>query len=197
MVFGGLQEGVSSGARDLVAKMLTYRPAKRITAAQALAHPWLSGGATADTALSATKNLRSWRAHMRLKKAMIAILAIVKLDPPSPAHPHSSGFVWRAACHWLSVCTQVRACWRISVGNCASWITQLQEHIPHVPLAISTSLSFAEVMHICTVQSNLFGWWGYRAQWITHQTSCTLYAQPQLLVACSVPEHQQNSASTQ
>lgn len=37
-------QGVSGEARDFVAKLLTVDPAARLTAAQALEHPWLAHG---------------------------------------------------------------------------------------------------------------------------------------------------------
>ncbi|EKX53942.1 hypothetical protein GUITHDRAFT_100192 [Guillardia theta CCMP2712] len=69
---------VSSAGQDLVAKMLTYNPAKRITAADCLKHPWLTGSA-GDKVLAVQENLRSWRARMRFKKAIIATVATTRL----------------------------------------------------------------------------------------------------------------------
>mmetsp|Transcript_63219 Transcript_63219/g.169033 ORF Transcript_63219/g.169033 Transcript_63219/m.169033 type:complete len:445 (-) Transcript_63219:87-1421(-) len=72
-------EEVSPSARELVAKMLTYNPLKRITAEAALEHGWLAGRDAADRALKSKENLRSWRARMRLKKAIIATVATTKI----------------------------------------------------------------------------------------------------------------------
>jgi len=71
-------EEISDAGRDLVAKCLTYNPGKRITAAGALDHPWLDGGAE-DKVLRVQENLRSWRARMRFKKAIIATVATTRL----------------------------------------------------------------------------------------------------------------------
>ncbi|XP_056697214.1 calcium-dependent protein kinase 19-like [Spinacia oleracea] len=39
---------ISNGAKDLVKKMLTPNPKKRVTAAQVLDHPWLKDGEASD-----------------------------------------------------------------------------------------------------------------------------------------------------
>jgi len=71
-------EECSGAAKDLVARMLTYNPAKRITADAALKHPFL-GGEASDKVLKVQENLRSWRARMRFKKAIIATVATTRL----------------------------------------------------------------------------------------------------------------------
>ncbi|EKX53911.1 hypothetical protein GUITHDRAFT_63893 [Guillardia theta CCMP2712] len=70
-------EDLSEPAKDLVTKMLTYNPAKRLTADEAFKHPWLRGSAT-DNLLNVQENLRSWRARMRFKKAIIATVATTR-----------------------------------------------------------------------------------------------------------------------
>mmetsp|Transcript_10222 Transcript_10222/g.20977 ORF Transcript_10222/g.20977 Transcript_10222/m.20977 type:complete len:262 (-) Transcript_10222:494-1279(-) len=92
-------EDCSSAARDLVAKFLTYNPAKRVTAEDALNHPWLSGGEASSKVLKVQENLRSWRARMRFKKAIIATVATTRLHAimrraaarPDTKHEESSG----------------------------------------------------------------------------------------------------------
>mmetsp|Transcript_23496 Transcript_23496/g.34482 ORF Transcript_23496/g.34482 Transcript_23496/m.34482 type:complete len:453 (+) Transcript_23496:85-1443(+) len=69
---------ISDHGKDLVKKLLTYNPSKRITASGALDHPWLDGGAE-DKVLRVQENLRSWRARMRFKKAIIATVATTRL----------------------------------------------------------------------------------------------------------------------
>lgn len=69
---------ISDEGKDLVAKCLTYNPSKRITAAETLQHPWIAGGAK-DNVLKVQENLRSWRARMRFKKAIIATVATTRL----------------------------------------------------------------------------------------------------------------------
>lgn len=36
-------DNISADAKDLLSKMLTYDPEERISAAEALQHPWISG----------------------------------------------------------------------------------------------------------------------------------------------------------
>lgn len=71
-------ESISEDGQSLVAALLTYNPAKRITAEASLNHPWLDGGAE-DKVLRVQENLRSWRARMRFKKAIIATVATTRL----------------------------------------------------------------------------------------------------------------------
>lgn len=48
-----LQESMSEGARDLLKKLLKRDPGKRITAVQALEHPWVKeGGSASDASLA-------------------------------------------------------------------------------------------------------------------------------------------------
>mmetsp|Transcript_15673 Transcript_15673/g.38031 ORF Transcript_15673/g.38031 Transcript_15673/m.38031 type:complete len:379 (+) Transcript_15673:2-1138(+) len=71
-------EKVSSGAQDLCSKLLTYSPVRRLSAEGALQHPWITGMAP-DRDLGVQDNLRSWRARMRFKKAIIATVATTRL----------------------------------------------------------------------------------------------------------------------
>lgn len=48
-------DDISEMARDLIKKILVVDPAKRYTAEQILAHPWISGDKTPRTALKMTK----------------------------------------------------------------------------------------------------------------------------------------------
>ena len=71
-------ESISEDGQSLVAALLTYNPSERITAEASLNHPWLDGGAE-DKVLRVQENLRSWRARMRFKKAIIATVATTRL----------------------------------------------------------------------------------------------------------------------
>ena len=72
-------DDVSEEAVDLVRKCLTYDPDKRISAAEALAHPWFKKFAKADKvkkslASRALGNLRKFRADQKLKQATLAYI---------------------------------------------------------------------------------------------------------------------------
>ncbi|KAH7690059.1 Non-specific serine/threonine protein kinase protein [Dioscorea alata] len=69
---------ISNGAKDLVKKMLTQNPRKRITAAQALEHPWLRvGGEAPDKPISSAvqDRLKQFRAMNQLKKLALKVIA--------------------------------------------------------------------------------------------------------------------------
>ena len=73
---------VSKDGKDLVKKMLTYDPDKRISAAEALMHPWITQKGSskkdyeivASTAHLALSNLRKFRADNMLKKAVLTFI---------------------------------------------------------------------------------------------------------------------------
>ncbi|EPR60647.1 calcium-dependent protein kinase CDPK2B [Toxoplasma gondii TgCatPRC2] len=75
-------KNVSVEAKDLIRKLLTYDPAQRLTAEQALAHPWIKHYATkanpvADAPLNSKilDNFRAFRAVSKLKKAALTVIA--------------------------------------------------------------------------------------------------------------------------
>jgi serine/threonine protein kinase len=78
--------GVSEEAKDLVAKMLVTDPDKRISAGEALRHPWL---VQENSRLSMIKlggtsqRLKTFNARMKLRSAMIAIDWISRLKRSS------------------------------------------------------------------------------------------------------------------
>lgn len=69
---------ISAGAKDLVKKMLTQDPEKRITSAQVLEHPWLrEGGEASDKPIDSAvlSRMKQFRAMNKLKKLALKVIA--------------------------------------------------------------------------------------------------------------------------
>ncbi|KAK8629919.1 hypothetical protein V6N13_078736 [Hibiscus sabdariffa] len=68
---------ISESAKDLVRKMLTMDPKKRLTAAQALEHPWLREGEASDKPIDSAvlTRLKQFRAMNQLKKLALKVIA--------------------------------------------------------------------------------------------------------------------------
>ncbi|KAG8632284.1 calcium-dependent protein kinase 29 isoform X2 [Manihot esculenta] len=69
---------ISSPAKDLIRKMLTKDPRKRITAAQALEHPWLKvDGKASDKPIDSAVliRLKQFRAMNKMKKLALKVIA--------------------------------------------------------------------------------------------------------------------------
>ncbi|PWA89951.1 calcium-dependent protein kinase [Artemisia annua] len=69
---------ISRSAKDLVRKMLTQDPRKRITSAQVLEHPWLrEGGEALDKPLDSAvlSRMKQFRAMNKLKKLALKVIA--------------------------------------------------------------------------------------------------------------------------
>ncbi|KAL5577759.1 hypothetical protein UlMin_019458 [Ulmus minor] len=69
---------ISSSAKDLVRKMLTQDPKKRITSTQVLEHPWLKeGGEASDRPIDSAvlSRMKQFRAMNKLKKLALKVIA--------------------------------------------------------------------------------------------------------------------------
>ncbi|KAK6149288.1 hypothetical protein DH2020_016813 [Rehmannia glutinosa] len=68
---------ISDSAKDLVGKMLTQDPKKRITAAEVLEHPWIKGGEASDKPLDSAvlSRMKQFRAMNKLKKLALKVIA--------------------------------------------------------------------------------------------------------------------------
>ncbi|KAH7546720.1 calcium-dependent protein kinase 2 [Ziziphus jujuba] len=69
---------ISSSAKDLVRKMLTQDPKKRITSAQVLEHPWIiEGGEASDKPIDSAvlSRMKQFRAMNKLKKLALKVIA--------------------------------------------------------------------------------------------------------------------------
>lgn len=73
----GVWKNVSKEAKDLIKKLLTYKPEERISAEEALLHPWIADmKVEVDTAAAgnALGNLRGFRSGQKLKTAASAYI---------------------------------------------------------------------------------------------------------------------------
>ncbi|XP_010529441.1 PREDICTED: calcium-dependent protein kinase 21 [Tarenaya hassleriana] len=68
---------ISESAKDLVRKMLTKDPKKRITASQVLEHPWIKGGEAPDKPIDSAvlSRMKQFRAMNKLKKLALKVIA--------------------------------------------------------------------------------------------------------------------------
>jgi len=70
---------ISELAKDLIRRLLTYSPKNRITAHQALLHPWFKSAANVDL----LHNVRNYvSARTSLKKIMTVVKGVVRLERP-------------------------------------------------------------------------------------------------------------------
>lgn len=78
LTFGGPEwSHISPSAVELLSGLLEKNPAKRYTMEQALAHPWVSGDAAPDTAISRDilSSLLTFNARNKFKKAALGLVA--------------------------------------------------------------------------------------------------------------------------
>jgi calcium/calmodulin-dependent protein kinase I len=74
-------DNISDDAKDLLRKLLVVDPAKRLTAAEALQHPWVAGSAAPDAQLSENQaSLKKFVARQRWKKAINTTIALQKFS---------------------------------------------------------------------------------------------------------------------
>lgn len=69
---------VSNEAKDFISNLLLLKPSQRLTAEEALRHPWLSGAApTTDIPLNSNifTSLKRFTGHNKLKKAALGVIA--------------------------------------------------------------------------------------------------------------------------
>lgn len=76
----GYWDDVSESAKEVILKMLIVDPEKRMTADDALAHPWIKGETTTekDLADTVTTNLKKYR-RTKFQKAVDAVRAVQRL----------------------------------------------------------------------------------------------------------------------
>ncbi|CAN6457591.1 unnamed protein product [Victoria cruziana] len=68
---------ISNSAKDLVRRMLTQDPKKRITSAQVLEHPWIKEGGASDKPIDSAvlSRMKQFRAMNKLKKLALKVIA--------------------------------------------------------------------------------------------------------------------------
>lgn len=68
---------ISDSARDLIKKLLVLDTAKRLTAEEALEHPWLTGETASNTPIITTviKNMQSFSSSCKFKQALLQYMA--------------------------------------------------------------------------------------------------------------------------
>jgi len=67
---------INESAKDLIRKLLVVDPARRLTAVEALQHPWLTGETANTSHLPDTlKSMKSFNARRKFKMAVIATIA--------------------------------------------------------------------------------------------------------------------------
>lgn len=77
---GGVWDEISDSAKDLVAQMLTLDPSHRISAAQALNHPWFHEASNEDSKQANEKlhaaldNFRKFSSGNKLKQAALGFM---------------------------------------------------------------------------------------------------------------------------
>jgi calcium-dependent protein kinase len=72
-------KNISEQAKDLISKLLIYDPEKRISAEEALQHPWITDNVEVkidqNLAQGALANLKTFKAEQKLKQATFAYIA--------------------------------------------------------------------------------------------------------------------------
>ena len=71
-------ETISSNAKDLIKKLLTIHPGKRLTAEQCLLHPWFSSQPSNSPLNTTTENLKK-NYRRQFRKAVNVVLTINKM----------------------------------------------------------------------------------------------------------------------
>jgi len=73
---------ISEDAKDLIRKMLVKDPSERISAAEALKHPWMTKNAAVNPLnTKAINNLTQFRSKNKLRQAILAFIATQMTSP--------------------------------------------------------------------------------------------------------------------
>lgn len=69
-------DGVSESAKDLVRKLLTVDPTKRLTSAEILKHPWVAGGASSAPLNNVGAELKKFNARRKFRQGVRKVQAL-------------------------------------------------------------------------------------------------------------------------
>lgn len=73
-------DDISKEAIDLVGKLIVFEPGRRLTAAEALRHPWVQGKGLKEVHMGgAQKKLRELNARRKMKAGVNAVIAATNL----------------------------------------------------------------------------------------------------------------------
>lgn len=79
-------DGISANAKDLISKLITLDPSKRLTARQALQHPWVTGKAANYVHMETTvTKLKAFNARRKLKAVFNVVTASHRMSARSPS----------------------------------------------------------------------------------------------------------------
>lgn len=81
---------ISSSAKDLISKLLKFEPELRITAAQALQHPWITGaGAPPQPGVDLLRRVRAnFSGRQTFRKAVTALAVVNRIRRDGAAKGH-------------------------------------------------------------------------------------------------------------
>jgi len=71
---------ISDSAKDLIGKLLEMNPKKRLTATEALRHPWVAGKAPAKPMIKISETLKTLSAKSRMKAVAQASIAVSRIE---------------------------------------------------------------------------------------------------------------------
>lgn len=70
---------ISASAKDLVSKLIVVDPKKRLTAEEAMKHPWITGESASDVRLDVGDTMKKWNARRKFKRGVLGVIATNRL----------------------------------------------------------------------------------------------------------------------
>lgn len=84
---------VSDQAKDLVTKLLVVDPSRRLTATQALQHPWMTGDVSTTVLDGFTENMRAYNARRKFKGVILSMQVVQGLSRASAVGKASAAVI--------------------------------------------------------------------------------------------------------